>query len=63
MADISVLDLLDCVDADSSRDRFVLFDLFGFRRGLVPPDPTGVTRRCHCVSSPKGSMVTTSTST
>ena len=43
MADISVLDLLDCVDADSSRDRFVLFDLFGFRRGLVPPDPTGVT--------------------
>jgi hypothetical protein len=43
VADISVLDLFDCVDADPTRDRFVLFDLFGFRRGQVPPDPTGVT--------------------
>jgi hypothetical protein len=41
--DISVRDLLDCVEADSSRDQFVLFDLFGFRRGLVPFDPTGAT--------------------
>ncbi len=41
--DISVRDLLDCVDADPADDHSVLFRLFGFRRGLVPPDPTGVT--------------------
>jgi hypothetical protein len=43
MADISVRDLFDCVDAGSEDEQSVLGDLFGFRRGLVPPDPTGVT--------------------
>ncbi len=37
--DISLRDLLDCVDADLDQDQSVLFRLFGFRRGLVPPDP------------------------
>ncbi|MGH9151377.1 MAG: hypothetical protein ACRD03_03000 [Acidimicrobiales bacterium] len=41
--DISVRDMLECVDADLSQDQSVLFRLFGFRRGLVPPDPSGVT--------------------
>jgi hypothetical protein len=39
--DISVRDLLGCVGADLSDDQSLLFRLFGFRRGLVPPDPTG----------------------
>jgi hypothetical protein len=33
--------LLDCVDAGGEAEPSVLFDLFGFRRGRVPPDPTG----------------------
>ncbi len=41
MPDISVRDLLDCVDADLTEDQSLLRRLFGFRRGLVPPDPTG----------------------
>ena len=41
--DISLRDLFDCVDADPAQDRSVLFRLFGFRRGRVPPDPGGVT--------------------
>lgn len=43
MPDISVRNLLDCVDAGDEDQPSVLFDLFGFRRGRVPPDPTGVT--------------------
>jgi hypothetical protein len=43
MSDISVRDLLDCVDAGDEDEPSVLFHLFGFRRGLLPPDPTGVT--------------------
>lgn len=39
----SLRDMLACVDADLSQDQSVLFRLFGFRRGLVPPDPSGVT--------------------
>ena len=39
--DISVRDLMDCVDVDLSQDVSVLRRLFGFRRSLVPPDPTG----------------------
>lgn len=42
MPDISVRNLLDCVDADLSEDQSVLRRLFGFRRSMVPPDPTGV---------------------
>lgn len=38
--DISVRDMLGCVDADLTEDQSILFRLFGFRRGLVPPDPT-----------------------
>jgi len=41
--DISVKSLLSYVDAPVSDDRSVLYWLFGFRKGLVPPDPTGVT--------------------
>jgi hypothetical protein len=63
VADISLLDLFDCVDADPTRDRFVLLDLFGFRRGQVPPDPTGVTSTVSLRQLAEGSMATTSTST
>lgn len=42
MPDISVRDLLSCVGADPNQDHSLLFRLFGFRRALVPPDPTGV---------------------
>ena len=38
----SVKDMLECIGADLSEDQSVLFRLFGFRRGMVPPDPTGV---------------------
>jgi hypothetical protein len=41
--DISVRDLMGCVDVDLDEDRSVLRWLVGFRRGLVPPDPTGTT--------------------
>ncbi len=40
--DISVKDLMLCVDLDLTQDQSVLRRLFGFRRTLVPPDPTGV---------------------
>jgi hypothetical protein len=36
---ISVRHLFGCVGADQSKDLPVLRRLFGFRRGLVPPDP------------------------
>jgi len=39
--DISVRDMLDCVDADLSEDQSVLFRLFGYIRAEVPPDPSG----------------------
>ncbi|MFC7450660.1 reprolysin-like metallopeptidase [Rhodococcus daqingensis] len=43
--DVSVKGMLKCVGADLSDDQSVLFRLFGFRRGRVPPDPdpSGVT--------------------
>ncbi|MCZ4588218.1 hypothetical protein O4328_31850 [Rhodococcus opacus] len=42
--DVSVKEMLKCVGADLSDDQSVLFRLFGFRRGRVPPDPaSGVT--------------------
>ncbi|WP_298918778.1 hypothetical protein [uncultured Roseobacter sp.] len=40
--DISVREMLDCVDADLNQDQSVLFRLFGFIRSRVPPDPAGV---------------------
>jgi len=41
--DISVRDLLQCVDADLNQDQSILFRLFGYIRSRVPPDPAGVT--------------------
>jgi hypothetical protein len=37
--DISLKDLMSCEGVDFSDDRSVLFRLFGFIRGQVPPDP------------------------
>lgn len=37
--DISIRSLMACEGADMSVDQSVLFRLFGFIRGLVPPDP------------------------
>ena len=41
--DISVKDLMICVDLDPNEEQSMLRDLFGFRRSLVPPDPTAAT--------------------
>ena len=51
---ITVREMLDCVDADLSEDQSVLFRLFGFRRGLVPPDPTGVTSSVSLLQMAQG---------
>ena len=40
--DISIKDLMACEGADLSVDQSILFRFFGFIRGQVPPDPTGV---------------------
>lgn len=40
--DISLKARMSCEGVDFSADRSVLFSLFGFIRGQVPPDPTGV---------------------
>ena len=37
-----VKSILDCIGVGSGGEKSLLFDLFGFIRGRVPPDPTGV---------------------